>query len=116
MIFGVVGACVDASCDLAQHLVCQREEHLYALITQLVQDVAPLLSRGDQPTIAQATEMIGDVGLREARRLHKRADRAWPAAEEIEEVKAGRMGQSPEKLCLESHSGGFVRKHHVRLP
>src|SRR5258706_11646266 len=116
MIFGVVGACGDASCDLAQHLVCQREEHLYALITQLVQDVAPLLSGGHQPTIAQATEMVGDVGLREARRLHKRTDRAWPGAEEIEEGKAGRIGQSSKQLCLEDRSGRRAHKHDVLFP
>src|SRR2546425_5620791 len=116
MFFSVVGACGDASCDLTQHLVCQREEHCYTLITQLVQDVASLLSRGHQPTIAQTTEMIGDVGLREARRLNKRTDRAWPGAEQIEEGQAGRIGKSSEQLRLESRSGSGINKHKMHFP
>ena len=95
---GVTRALVDALPDIRQHLLRQAQQAIDPLIGQAVVGVAAALLACDQAAVAQAAQVVGDVGLAEPGRRRNLAHVQRPGAQRLQYGEPGGIGKAAEQF------------------
>src|SRR6056297_784424 len=112
---GVAGAGVDASRDLRKELFGEAHQLVHARIARAVVHVPAVAFALDETAVLEAGEVVGDVGLTQARGIDHVTDAPRSVAEGLEDREARGVGEASEQLGLELRVLGGCGQHDVNV-